>query len=89
MYEIGKVYVWRNATGRFAYLSGLETTVTGPAQWYEQLTTGRVFQGQPTDSQSREYPGSVIMAERGDLVPKDPPTGERSVYDLFKLPTLV
>ncbi len=86
MYTVGKLHRWVNQQDDLAYLNGTECTVTGPAQFFTAIN-GRRFYAQPTDTPS-PYAGHLLGAERGDLVPVDPPSGERSVLDLFKLPIL-
>lgn len=76
MYEIGKVYIWVGLAGALASYNGLECTVLGrPVQWREKS-------GQPTDTKTDC--GANLYAERGDLRPKRPPPGERSVMELFR-----
>lgn len=87
MYEIGRVYIWQNQSGVLAHLNGTETTVVGPVETHLDLITGKRLQGQATDS-TCPRDSNFYFAEAGDLRPKNPPAGERSVLDLFKLPEL-
>lgn len=83
MYEIGKVYIWQNLVGPMQHLNGTECTVLGPPMLFPGLTPGQL-----TDTLARDDPTLSIYAERGDLRPKNPPLGERSIMDRFKLPEL-
>ncbi len=85
-YEIGKVYIWQNQVGEMAHLNGTECTVTDGVSMHWCLISRRWIAGQCTDSPCER--GRTYVAEAGDLRPKDPPTGERSILDLFKLPEL-
>lgn len=86
-YEVGKLYVWQNQVGEAAYLNGIETVVTGDIAdvYFQGVFIGR---GQPTSSQIHGDTYNYWHAERGDLRPKDPPSGQRMITDLFKLPQL-
>lgn len=85
MYEIGRVYIWQNQVGDLVFLNGSETTVTGPPARHQTLT-GPVRLGQLTDSEAPGMPKYRLIAEAGDLRPKNDPAGERGIMDLFKLP---
>jgi len=87
-YEVGRVYVWQNCTGRWSYLNGKETTVIGSARQYIS-DENKVHVGQETDTPSVNFPLQFIMALPGDLRPKRPPPGEQSVLDMFKQPYMV
>ena len=89
MYEVNKVYIWYNQVGEFAYLNGVECTVTGPFERFTSAMTNTPEWGWPTDTAG--YPpwdNRVTYAEAGDLREKNPPTGEQSIKNLFKLPEL-
>lgn len=86
MYEIGRVYIWQNQVAGYARINGQETTVTGSAREVRGVD-GRVFVGQRTDTPGVFYTKGFIFAERGDLRPKNPPSGEKSISDLFKAPS--
>lgn len=86
MYEIGKVYIWINQTGETSVLNGTECTVLDRPRrvLYRELNGGGVVlmaKAQATDSM---IDGFIVFAEPGDLLPKRPPAGERSVMDLFR-----
>ncbi|WP_290872081.1 hypothetical protein [Aquabacterium sp.] len=85
IYEIGRVYIWQNQTGEMAFLNGTECTVVGHMEYFKILNRDDWEWGQETDSFDHE---SDFMAQAGDLRPKDPPPGEKSISDLFKLPQL-
>jgi hypothetical protein len=82
MYEVGRVHIWQNQVGDWAYLNGTETTVTGPPKWYWNLDGKKVLV-QSTDTES-PIRGHMIGAFPGDLRPRDTPSGERQVFDMFK-----
>lgn len=84
MYEIGKIYIWQNQVGQYAHYNGTECTPVEPASWWRVNDDGRMLWAQLVDC----YDGYPMCAERGDLRPKNPPPGERSINDLFKLPAL-
>lgn len=81
MYELGPVYIWQNQVGHMAYLNGQETTVrTRPIRC--RTTCGRWIVAQVTSSHAPD-PRFFVVAVRGDLRPKNPPSGERKILDLF------
>lgn len=88
MYTVGKLYRWVGQRGRFAWLNGSECTVTGPMEMHSHSTKGIAVPMWPTDTPSRDPGFSCVGAEAGDLVPVDPPSGERSVLELFRAPEL-
>lgn len=88
MYKTGVVYIWQNQVGEYSFLNGMETTVlTGPHKaigagmqtWWE---TDSLLPGKPNLKQW------YIVAFPGDLREKEPPSGERSILELFKQPEL-
>lgn len=87
MYEVGKVYIWINETGDYAHLTGTETTVTSEG-YIDTDGKGELVMVWDTDTPILEkdkalgYDGYQAMA--GDLRPKDPPGGERSILELFQ-----
>jgi hypothetical protein len=88
-YEVGRVYIWQNQVGPFAYLNGKETTVIGDAVKLSNpvLKSGGLHQ--ETDTPPPVFikdATSNCCAGPGDLRPKDPPPGEQSVIDMFKQP---
>lgn len=90
MYEIGRVYIWQNQVAQFTHLNGTETTVTGPPVRGDLLMWRRSSWYWPTDTvvplAYRLAGADAVFAEAGDLRPKNDPTGERGIMDLFKLP---
>jgi hypothetical protein len=85
-YEVGRVYVWQNLQGAFAYLNGKETTVTGDAKMHSDRF-GNHEVGQTTDTSTGD--GGFFIAGKGMLRPRRPPPGEQSVLDMFKQPDMV
>lgn len=84
IYEVGKVYIWQNCTGDGAVLNGQETTVTGNVFMAQHAETGKWAPAQPTSTPNPYYPGTFTNAAAGVLRPKNPPTGEQSIADMFK-----
>lgn len=84
-YKLGQTYIWQNQVGKMAYLNGTECTVLEPPKVHWCGIKRRDVSGQLVDT-----PADVgyFFAEPGDLRPKDPPKGERTVFDLFKQPVL-
>ena len=84
MYEVGKVYIWQNVTERgYEYLNGSETTVIGPAKNMCSLISGETSYAQETDSYCKRYKVNC-SAKAGKLRPKNPPSGEQLVRDMFQ-----
>lgn len=82
MYEIGKIYIWQNLVGIYAALNGAETAVTaGMITCRDQF--GNFVQAQPTDTLIFGKPAGAMP---GMLRPKNPPSGEQLVRDLFSKP---
>jgi hypothetical protein len=77
-YEVGRVYVWQNQVGEFAHLNGTECTVTAPG-----VVIDGVMQW-ATDAPAPN-PCYVVVAYMGDLRPRDTPSGERSIMELFEM----
>lgn len=86
MYEIGRVYIWQNQVGEWAYVNGSETTVLGPVEEYRGKDSGMLYKGQRVDSPML-LPWHTY-AQPGDLRPKNPPPGERKINELFRAPEL-
>jgi hypothetical protein len=82
MYEIGRVYIWQNQTGKYARINGVECTPTESPARYRHNATGQIVWSQPVTN----VDGERWLAMRGDLRPKNPPAGERSITDMFKVP---
>lgn len=85
-YEVGKVYIWQNQVGHLARLNGQETMVTGPKELAVDMATGRLIEIWPTDTPCNcDHPEPhALAAMRGDLRPKDSPSGEQKVLSWFK-----
>lgn len=89
MYEVGKIYIWQNQVGEYAYLNGTETTVLKGPDPTLRRATGKVEMCWETDSHppsSQSITHYVMVAFVGDLRPKDPPKGEKIIMELFKQP---
>lgn len=84
MYEIGRVYIWQNQVGVMGHINGTECTLTGSSMRYRSVLDGQWRDGWPTDTLAP--PGLTAFAEPGDLRPRDTPSGERRVLDLFREP---
>lgn len=80
MYEVGKVYVWQNQVGAYAHFNGTECTPDEPAALYRHILTLEVRWAQHVVLAD----GNGWLAERGDLRPKTPPTGEKKIRSLFE-----
>ena len=85
MYKKGVVYIWQNMPDENSCLNGVETTVTeGPLNL---LNSHRIFWITDTQSPTVSEP-CAMLAEKGDLREKYPPSGELSILELFKQPEL-
>jgi hypothetical protein len=83
MYEIGKVYIWKkNLPAPFTELSGTETTVLSGPSFGVSMFTRSLITVWKTDSSVNGIFG--VLAEAGDLYPKDPPDGLKSVLKMFE-----
>jgi hypothetical protein len=78
-YEVGKVYVWMHVSSDLTHLIGTEVTVVGLIEEFEAANGTRQM-GQLTDVHDDHY---HVMALPGDLRPKNPPSGEQSIADMF------
>lgn len=90
MYEIGKVYIWQNQVGPMSSFNGQECTVLGPPiPLPVDIFGGAPGLGQMTDF-VWEYLGVPYraFAVKGDLRPKNPPSGEQSILSLFTQPVV-
>lgn len=81
MYEVGKVYIWQNKKGVLSALNGQETTVLSGRVMAVSFIDGRRSLCWPTDTM---WEFSAVAADAGQLRPKNPPSGERLVRDLFE-----
>lgn len=90
MYEVNRVYIWNLTPDSRLYsqLNGTETTVTGPKEPFRNVFSGEVCWGWSTDTPDPTGAGLVVAALAGQLRPKDPPTGEKRILDLFHQPEL-
>lgn len=79
MYEIGRVYIWQNQVGEASAYNGTECTVLEAEQWHE-TPSGELKLGQMVITQC----GKIKGAQRGDLRPKNPPTGEQKIRSMFE-----
>lgn len=83
MYEIGRVYIWQNLREHVGF-NGTETTVIGPMEAFEYKGGGQQFYYCETDTVLDD--GRALWATRGQLRPKNPPSGEQSILDLLRVP---
>lgn len=78
MYEIGKVYIWQNQVDEYEFLNGTECIPIEPPCWY-------VYNGTFIEVYGQRVEGEIEMvAFRGDLRPKNPPSGEKKVMEQFQ-----
>jgi hypothetical protein len=87
MYEIGRVYIWQNQQGGRAWLNGLETMVlSNQLELAHSVSLGYARWGQPTATKSRNPTVTLgyVLASKGDLRPKNPPTGEQKIRSMFE-----
>lgn len=82
-YEIGEVATWRNCTGPFAVLNGLDVTITsGLVMRDSQYGACQCYE---TDQLSPLDNKTLMGATSFSLRKKRPPsTGEQSILALFK-----
>lgn len=83
MYEIGKLYRWRNQVGVAARINGVECIPDERPSYYRHKLTNIRYWGQHVVNSD----GEEWIAFSGDLVPVNPPSGEKSISDLFKAPS--
>lgn len=86
MYEINKIYVWQNQVGEYASLNGVETTVVSEAFDFTLHSTFETRIAWQTDTYAPGCPRieeNRMVAFVGDLRPKDPPSGEQKILELF------
>jgi hypothetical protein len=86
MYEVGKVYTWHSIEGRYAYLNGTETVITGRSMPF-LMADGSLRTLQPTSTRDPDD-GATVAACAGYLRPKVVPSGERETMALFAEPML-
>lgn len=82
-FKVGDVCVWQNCVGEWAYLNGLETTVTGELDVGIDLQTREFDVGYLTDTPE---PGRKFFLQAGahELRKKDlPRTGEQMIRAMF------
>lgn len=83
-YEVGKVYIWQNRTGGFAFLNGQETTIIAEAiEGTDQ--NGRKALRHETDTPNTIFPTNHkhFFACKGSLRPKNPPSGEKTIHEII------
>lgn len=83
LYEVGRLYVWRQHPDIRPELHGKETTVTSPAFVEFCMTHNCYHTYHETDT---VIGGETVVATDGDLIPKNPPPGESLIHDLIKNP---
>jgi len=90
MYEVGKIYIWQNQVGEYAYLNETETMVLGgPFNSYSGSTGKPVVEWETDSEIPSRFPNHfAMMAFAGDLRLKEPPPGQAKIVDMFKLPKL-
>lgn len=84
IYEIGRVYIWQNLKID-THLNGKETTVIGNIKKYQDISTGVLYYAQDTDTPPEDGE-EFAPAEEGQLRPKFPPSGEKSISEMFSKP---
>ena len=83
-YEVGAVYIWQNCNIA-TYLNGRETTVIGDVEQRVDISTGELYYAQDTDTDPEDGE-QYASAEKGQLRPKFPPSGEKSISEMFSKP---
>lgn len=81
-YQVGAVYIWQNLVNMSEY-NGAECTVIGNIEEYLSKYDGKKYIGQMTDE---VMDGCHVMAGKGYLRPKNPPSGEKSISEMFSKP---
>jgi hypothetical protein len=82
-FKVGDVCIWQNCVGEWAYLNGIETTITGELEVGIDLQTRDYDVGYLTDTRE---PGGKFFLQAGahELRRKDPPTtGEQRIRTMF------
>ena len=83
-YEVGKIYVWKNRIGEWSQLNGTETTVIGNViEASYANNSSRKALAQETDT---IFNGNIMSADKYSLRPKNPPSGEKSISEMFSKP---
>lgn len=80
-YQIGKVYIWQNLVNEYQY-NGKECTVIGNIEEYIDVYGNKKI-GQMVDEM---WDGAHVMVGKGYLRPKFPPSGEKSISEMFSKP---
>lgn len=80
MYEVGKVYIWQNQVKEKEYINGTECTVTSHPKKQWSIAVGNCI-AQDTDKKWKDL---IIVTRAGDLRPKNLPSGEKLVRDMFQ-----
>lgn len=81
-YEVGVVYIWQNLIEHCTH-NGKECTIIGDIQEFVCEYDGKTHLGQKTDEIEN---GNNIMALKGQLRLKNPPSGEKSISEMFSKP---
>ena len=93
MYEIGKIYRWRNQVGSAAYLNNTETTVVAGPLMTKHPITGHLISVWITDTLGVSADGkheAPMGALAGALYIPDDQSGEKSILAMFtKTPELI
>lgn len=82
-YALGPVYIWQNCIEEWSQLNGLETIVIGNVQEYEYADCNVKALAQQTDT---EFKGQKMCADDTQLRLKNPPSGEKSISEMFSKP---
>ncbi len=82
-YEIGPIYIWISETIH----KGKECIVTSDVGMHGIRNDGSLYAGQMTDTKNRH--GVLLCAGKGCLRPKNPPTGEKMIYEMFTNPMII
>lgn len=81
-YQVGHVYIWQNLVDDCQY-NGKECIVIDNVQEFVSAHDGKTYIAQKTDE---VIDGNIIMARKGFLRPKFPPSGEKSISEMFSKP---
>lgn len=81
-YQVGAVYIWQNLVAQHNH-NGKECTIIGSIKEFVCKCDGKTYIGQATDEIEN---GNNIMALKGQLRPKNPPSGEKSISEMFSKP---
>lgn len=82
-YALGPVYIWQNCLEEWSQLNGTETTVIGNVEEYGYVNNNKKSPAQLTDT---VFKGQNMCADCYQLRPKNPPSGEKSISEMFSKP---